>query len=56
LTYAPESARWELFAAASNLTQRAVIGSGVASPANGSQVVSYRPPRMIYAGARFNFD
>jgi iron complex outermembrane receptor protein len=55
LTYAPDRGDWELFAAATNLTQRAVIGSGVASPANGSQIVSYRPPRMIYAGARFNF-
>lgn len=55
LTYAPERADWELFVAATNLTQQAVIGSGVASPANGSQIVSYRPPRMIYAGARFNF-
>jgi iron complex outermembrane receptor protein len=56
LAYMPESASWELYAAATNLTNRAVIGSGVASPANGSQIVSYRPPRMIYAGARFNFD
>lgn len=55
LTYAPDRGDWELFAAATNLTQQAVIGSGVASPANGSQIVSYRPPRMIYAGARFNF-
>jgi iron complex outermembrane recepter protein len=56
LAYMPESAKFELFAAVTNLTNRAVIGSGVASPANGSQIVSYRPPRMIYGGARFNFD
>jgi iron complex outermembrane receptor protein len=56
ISYAPEEASWELFAAATNLTQRAAIGSGVASPANGSHVVSYKPPRMFYAGARFNFD
>jgi iron complex outermembrane recepter protein len=55
VTYAPERADWELFAAVTNLTQRAVIGSGVAAPANGNQIVSYRPPRMFYAGARFNF-
>lgn len=56
LTYMPESAQFELFAAVTNLTNRAVIGSGVSSPANGSQIVSYLPPRMIYGGARFNFD
>jgi iron complex outermembrane receptor protein len=56
LSYAPQNAGWELYASATNLTQRAVIGSGVASPANGSQIVSYKPPRMFYAGARFNFD
>ncbi|HKU42924.1 MAG TPA: TonB-dependent receptor [Polyangiales bacterium] len=56
LTYAPESAKWELFAAVTNITQQAVIASGVASPANGSQIVSYRPPRMFYGGARFIFD
>mgnify|MGYP003471383068 FL=1 len=56
VAYLPERANWELFASATNLTQRAVIGSGVASPANGSQVVSYKPPRMFYVGARFNFD
>lgn len=55
LTYAPERAEWELFAAVTNLTERAVIGSGVASPANGNQIVSYRAPRMFFAGARFNF-
>jgi iron complex outermembrane receptor protein len=56
LAYMPESAKWELFASVTNLTNRAVIGSGVAAPANGSQIVSYRPPRMFFAGARFNFD
>ncbi|HTU57821.1 MAG TPA: TonB-dependent receptor, partial [Polyangiales bacterium] len=50
ITYAPERADWELFAAVTNLTERAVIGSGVASPANGNQIVSYRPPRMFFAG------
>jgi hypothetical protein len=42
--------------AATNLTNQAVIGSGVFGPANGSQVISYRPPRMILAVARFKFD
>jgi iron complex outermembrane receptor protein len=56
IAYMPEEASWELYAAMSNITQEAVIGSGVASPANGSQIVSYRPPRMFYAGMRFNFD
>jgi iron complex outermembrane receptor protein len=56
LGYMPESAKFELFAAVTNLTNRAVIGSGVSAPANGSQIVSYLPPRMIYGGARFSFD
>jgi iron complex outermembrane recepter protein len=56
LSYAPPAANWELYAAVANITQEAVIGSGVAAPANGSYIVSYRPPRMFFAGARFNFD
>jgi iron complex outermembrane recepter protein len=56
LTYTPRNATWELYAAMTNITQEAVIGSGVAAPANGSYIVSYRPPRMFFAGARFNFD
>ena len=38
------------------LLAAAIVGSGVYGVSNGSQVVSYRPPRMIFAGARFNFD
>ncbi|MET0389296.1 MAG: TonB-dependent receptor [Polyangiales bacterium] len=56
LAYTPKSASWELYASATNLTQRAAIGSGLAAPANGSHIVSYRPPRMVFVGARFNFD
>jgi outer membrane receptor protein involved in Fe transport len=56
LAYKPESQKFELYAAVTNLTNRAVIGSGVSAPANGSQIVSYLPPRLIYGGARFNFD
>jgi iron complex outermembrane receptor protein len=56
LAYMPESERFELYAAVTNLTNNAVIGSGVSAPSNGSQIVSYLPPRMIYGGARFTFD
>jgi outer membrane receptor protein involved in Fe transport len=56
LTYLPSSEKWEAFVSASNLGNIAVIGSSVAAPANGSQIVSYHPPRMVYAGARFHFD
>jgi iron complex outermembrane receptor protein len=56
LAYAPDSERYEVFVSASNLTNQAIVGSGVYGPANGSQIVSYRPPRMFYAGMRFNFD
>jgi iron complex outermembrane receptor protein len=56
LAYASESGHWEVFVAAKNLTNEAVIGSGVASRANGSYVVSYRAPRMFYAGLHFDFE
>jgi iron complex outermembrane receptor protein len=56
LAYAPDSEAWEVFVSGTNLTNRAVVGSGVYGPANGSSIVSYRPPRMGYAGVRFNFD
>jgi iron complex outermembrane recepter protein len=56
LAYSPRSMKWEAFASATNLANAAIIGSGVYGVSNGSQVVSYRPPRMIFAGARFNFD
>ena len=56
VAYAPKAATWEAYLAATNITNQAVIGSGVYGPANGSQVVSYRAPRMIFGGARFHFD
>lgn len=56
LAYTPRSQKWELYLASTNLANAAIIGSGVYGVSNGSQVVSYRPPRMIFAGARFNFD
>jgi iron complex outermembrane recepter protein len=56
LAYAPRSLKWEAYLASTNLANAAIIGSGVYGVSNGSQVVSYRPPRMIFAGARFNFD
>ena len=33
----------------------AVIANGVASPANGNQMVTYKPPRMTYGGVRVTF-
>lgn len=56
LAYSPSSMRWEAYVSATNLANAAIIGAGVYGVANGSQVVSYRPPRMIFAGLRFNFD
>jgi iron complex outermembrane receptor protein len=56
LGYGPSSASWEAFVAATNLGNEAVIASSVAAVATGSQVVSYKPPRLVYAGARFAFD
>lgn len=56
IAYSPRSLKWEAYMAATNLANEAIVGSGVYGVSNGSQVVSYRPPRMIFAGARFNFD
>jgi len=56
IAYAPRSLKWEAYVASTNLANAAIVGSGVYGVSNGSQVVSYRPPRMIFAGARFNFD
>jgi iron complex outermembrane receptor protein len=50
------SLKWEAYVASTNLANAAIVGSGVYGVSNGSQVLSYRPPRMIFAGARFNFD
>jgi iron complex outermembrane receptor protein len=56
LAYVPKSQQWEAYVASTNLANAAVIGSGVYGVSNGNQAVSYRPPRMVFAGARFNFD
>lgn len=55
LTFVPASGGWELFVAMSNITNKAVIANGVASPANGNQMVTYKPPRMTYGGVRVTF-
>jgi iron complex outermembrane recepter protein len=54
--YAPVDQSWEAFVAGTNLTDEAVIATSVAARATGSQVVSYKPPRMFYGGLRFVFD
>jgi iron complex outermembrane recepter protein len=54
--YGPSDGSWEVFAAGTNLTDQAVIATSVAARATGSQVVSYKPPRLLYAGIRFAFD
>jgi iron complex outermembrane recepter protein len=56
LAYALPSERWEAFVNVTNITNEAVIASGVYGISLGSQIVSYRPPRMVYAGVRFNID
>lgn len=55
VTYVPAAGNWELFVAMSNITNKAVIANGVASPANGNQMVTYKPPRMTYGGIRVTF-
>jgi iron complex outermembrane recepter protein len=56
LAYSPPSESWEAYFSITNLTDTAVVASSVASPANGNQIVSYKPPRMFYGGVRFMFD
>lgn len=55
ITFVPAAGSWELFVAMSNIGDKAVIANGVASPANGNQMVTYKPPRMTYGGIRVTF-
>lgn len=47
--------KWELAVGGTNLTNEAVVANGVNATANNSRIVTYKPPRQVYAGVRVNF-
>jgi iron complex outermembrane receptor protein len=51
----PRASHVEIFVQGTNLTNEAVIANGVTSGPNGSQVVTYRPPRQWSAGLLVRF-
>ncbi len=51
----PRSGRLELFVQGINLTNEAIVANGVTSGPNGSQVVTYKPPRQWTSGLRVKF-
>jgi iron complex outermembrane receptor protein len=55
IAWSPVSGAWELFAQGINLTDEAIVANGVTSPANNSQIVTYKPPRQYSVGVRVNF-
>ena len=55
VAFTPRSGRTELFLQGINLTNEAIVANGVTSGPNGSQIVSYKPPRQWVAGVHFRF-
>jgi iron complex outermembrane receptor protein len=51
----PRSGRTEVFVQGTNLTNEAVVANGVTAGANGSQIVTYKPPRQWVIGVHFRF-
>jgi iron complex outermembrane receptor protein len=51
----PRTGRIELFVHGTNLSNEAVVANGVTSGPNGSQIVTYKPPRQWLSGLRFKF-
>ncbi len=51
----PRSGKIELFVHGTNLSNEAIVGNGVTSGPNGSQLVTYKPPRQWLSGLRFRF-
>ncbi len=51
----PRSGKLELFVQGTNLTNQAIVANGVTSAPNGSQIVTYKPPRQWTSGIRFRF-
>jgi iron complex outermembrane receptor protein len=53
--FTPRAGRTEIFVQGTNLANEAVVANGVTSGPNGSQIVSYKPPRQWVVGAHFRF-
>ena len=53
--FTPRAGRTEIFVQGTNLTNEAIVANGVTSGPNGSQIVSYKPPRQWVVGAHFRF-
>ncbi len=51
----PRSGKIELFVQGVNLTNEAIVANGVTSGPNGSQIVTYKPPRQWTSGIRVTF-
>jgi hypothetical protein len=51
----PRNGRTEFFVQGTNLTNEAIVANGVTSGPNGSQIVSYKPPRQWLLGVHFRF-
>ena len=55
ITYTTASGAADIFVGGTNLSDEPIVANGVNSPQNGSQIVTYKPPRQYYAGVRVNF-
>jgi iron complex outermembrane receptor protein len=51
----PRNGKTEFFVQGTNLTNEAIVANGVTSGPNGSQIVSYKPPRQWLLGVHFRF-
>jgi iron complex outermembrane receptor protein len=51
----PRAGRFDVFIQGTNLSNEAVVANGVTSGPNGSQIVTYRPPRQWSSGIRVRF-
>ena len=55
VAFTPRAGRTEIFVQGTNLTDEAIVANGVTSGPNGSQIVTFKPPRMWVAGVHFRF-
>jgi iron complex outermembrane receptor protein len=53
--FTPRAGRVEVFVQGTNLSNEAIVANGVTSGPNGSQMVTYKPPRQWVSGLRFRF-
>ncbi len=55
VSFTPRAGRTEIFVQGTNLTDEAIVANGVTSGPNGSQIVTYKPPRQWVVGVHFRF-